>query len=281
MYEGAARGGHLDALKFFERERRISSYYLKFFDRALWYPSDMLTFVACYGHVHVLQWAIENGASLASPDSADTLSLLLKNVCVNGHFAALEWLIAAHPRILEHVKNVLSEHAPANVRILEVLSSHVGTTAVIEALQSHLIRRYALFAPLVQEWCMQQGMCFDADCLFHRMMTSAALEGDVHLAEHFMRLGATWRTEYLITALQCNQLTFCQWAHKRGDLELDFSGAHFHNLQITTLEWLASIGVFLPVKDGDTFEQLVCKYTDIVPYIIEHYPRYEIIQTQD
>ncbi len=267
MYEGAARGGHLDALKFFERERRISSYYLKFFDRALWYPSDMLTFVACYGHVHVLQWAIENGASLASPDSADTLSLLLKNVCVNGHFAALEWLIAAHPPILEHVFEVLSAHAPANARILEILSSHVGTTTVIEALQSLLDDEDAFFAPSVVEWCMQQGVHFDED-FFHRMMQSAASDGNVRDAEHFMRLGATWHAEHIITALECTRISFCQWVHKRGDLKFDFSGAFIFidRLELPALVWLASIGVFLPVDSG--IESLL--------FVLEHYPRYEL-----
>ncbi len=191
---------------------------------------------------------------------------------MHGHLAVLEWLVAAHPPILEHVFDALSARAPANARILEILSSHVGTTTVIEALQSLLDDEDAFFAPSVVEWCMQQGMRFDED-FFHRMMESAASDGYVRDAEHFMRLGATWRAEYLITALECSRISFCQWAHKRGDLELDFSHALIGNLHSPALVWFASIGVFLPVDSG-MFKQPAAHIESLL-CIIEHYPRYE------
>ncbi len=248
-------GGHLDALKYLRTELRCE-----------WTPNAVLVWAAWNGHVHVLQWAIKNGASLVS-----TLSLmhsrLLRDVCMHGHVATLEWLVAAQPPILEHVFDVLSVRAPASARILEILSSHVGITTVVEALQSLLDHGDALFAPSVVEWCMQQGMRFDED-FFYRMMEVAARAGDVRDAEHFMRLGATWHAEHIITALECTRISFCQWVHKRGDLKFDFSGAFIFidRLELPALVWLASIGVFLPVDSG--IESLL--------FVLEHYPRYEL-----
>ncbi len=114
---------------------------------------------------------------------------------------------------------------------------------------------------------MQQGVHFDED-FFHRMMQSAASDGNVRDAEHFMRLGATWRAEYFKTALRFPWISFCQWAHKRGDMKFDFSHAFifYASLELPALVWLASIGVFLPVDSG--IESLL--------FVLEHYPRYEL-----
>ncbi len=165
-------GGHLDALKYLRTELRCE-----------WEPSAVVYFTAQNGHVHVLQWAIENGVSLAL--LASSRSDFLTDVCENGHLAALEWLLAAHLPMLERV---FFGHAPANARMLEVLSSRVGTATVIEALQSLLddkdkflamsLYDKRFFAPSVVEWCMQQGMRFDED-FFHRMMQYVAHEGAV------------------------------------------------------------------------------------------------------
>ncbi len=63
MCNTAAEYGHLNALKYLRTELQCE-----------WNPCEVLKVAAMQGHVHILQWAIENGASLVLPDAAATVS---------------------------------------------------------------------------------------------------------------------------------------------------------------------------------------------------------------
>ncbi len=239
---------------------------------------------AVNGHVHVLKWAIENGAPLVLPTAEETVALhalMLSYVYDGRHTQVLEWLLAVHPPILEHHRACglekigdIRTHVSTDAfsRILELLAPHLGPAKLIEVLQplaQNAIGQY--FAPSVTEWCMQQGVHFDSD-FFDHMMSYDAQEGDVPHMEHYLRLGGMWRAKYFRVALASGQLTFCQWAHRRGDLELDFSlDRSYYPKKL--LAWLASMGLFLSVTEWGRLEAMG---HDSCVYIIEHYPRYAL-----
>ncbi len=146
------------------------------------------------------------------PDPFATRKLhkrLLANMCQHYQAPTLEFLLAAHPPILDHVLigDVLRTHVPTDARILELLALRFGSVRVTDMLQ--WLAGLTYFVPSVIEWCMKQGMRFDAH-FFHRMMVRAASERDVSHMEHLLRLGGTWRAEYFRMALIRDHLTFCQ-----------------------------------------------------------------------
>ncbi len=246
-----------------------------------WDKHEVMCSAAANGHVHVLEWAIENGASLVSPRAQDIHKRLLENACIHGHVSALEWLIKTYPPILELVdlRDILTRTPGSkHWRILDILASHVGTAKVLEVMQSLASNEHSFSCFRQVKWCTKRGMLFDAK-FFHTMMLCAAEIGSVSLMEHYLRAGGAWRAEYFHMALKANRLTFCQWAHKRSDLELDLSRAENHfGCSKEMLVWLASVGVLLRLMDKDIFQRLAyADTTGILPYIIEHYPRYLFI----
>ncbi len=209
----AAFNGRLDALKYLRTELHCE-----------WRPSDVLEGALERGQVHVLDWAIENGGPLVLSDAEKSVAL---HTFIRGRTRVLEWLLAVHPPILEQaeIEDVfLSAHHPDDARILELLASHFGPAKVMEVMQSRLVHNlyyYSYLVPSVMAWLMQQGMQFGPE-FFDRMMHEAAESRDVPELEHYLRLGGKWRAQYFHAALASDRLTFCQWAHKRGDLELGF-----------------------------------------------------------
>ncbi len=157
------------------------------------------------------------------------------------------------------------------VRAIEVLASRFGTAAVTAALLPRV--GYQSFALL--DWCISQGIQPDAE-LLERAMTSVADKYDVSRMEQLLKLGGMWRSQYFHNALQDTRIAFCQWAHKRGDLELDL--AHTDSLCLNATEsiaWLASVGVFISsVTQHNQFCWLARFDSSALPYVLEHYPRY-------
>ncbi len=248
----AAFNGRLDALKYLRTELQCE-----------WKPNDVLVGALESGQVHVLEWAIEKGAPLVLSDAKKLHTFIYRRILprVRGRTQVLEWLLAVHPPILEQAKideDVLYGCIPTDTRILELLASHFGPAKVMEVLQPRLVHNldyYVVVEPSVMEWCMLQGMQFGPD-FFDCTMQKAAAQGDVPNMEHYLRLGGKWRAQYFRIALASNRLTFCQWAHKRGDLELGFDGLGIAQYSKEVLVWLASVGVFLPVVGEVTLAPL-------------------------
>ncbi len=243
-----------------------------------WHPDDVLIEAASKGHVHVMQWALENGGKFTSTDDQERCfqhTALLKNICENGHAHALEWLLVTHPPILDHISlcDILTR-APVSSNVLDVLALHVDTAKIVEVLQQLIFNlNAASFAPSVVEWCMQRG-AQGLDGVFHRMMGRVATAGNAQHMAHYLRLGGDWHAEYFRTALDSRKLSFCQWAHQRGDLELDLSGVDGLPTDAYSpelLAWLASLGVYVRVTA--IFKHLADFSPDSLQYIIEHYPR--------
>ncbi len=224
------------------------------------------------GHMNVLHWAIENGASL---DLASFAKVVLQLVCLNGHTIVLEWFLTAHPSVLESVEvSDFITQPPTNCHVLDILASHLDTSKITQVLRSLASRENCFFVPSVIEWCKKQVMQFDAD-FFHRMMRNAASSGNAQDMDQFLLLGGTWRAEYFRYALEHNRVTFCQWAHKRGDLDLDLTRVDKSNVySMETLMFLASVGVYISVSDEYIFRRLAIQQNDSLVYIINHYPRY-------
>ncbi len=262
----AALHGHLNVLKYLRTELQCE-----------WDPRDVLLEAASSGFTHVLQWAIENGAPLILPDADDTRALheqLLADCNDYERLETLKWLLATHPSILEHVDLAkVFSCKPNDVRFLEIVASRVGAAKVVQVMQSMFDFLEFTWAPPVVEWWMAQGRHVNADFL-HTSMHAVAEYGYGYKMEHFLRLGGVWRPEYIQIALEHVNLSVCEWAHKRGDLKLDFS--HVNDLERISkdvLEWLDSVGVHLRVTDAHVMQRLMHD-PDALQYVIEHYPRY-------
>ncbi len=186
-----------------------------------------------------------------------------------------EWL-ATHPPILQNCDLSGFFIRVPDTRFIDAVASCLGAAKVIEALRKSAGLVMNTFSPSVVEWCTKQGMQFNAEFI-HRMMSLAAGQGDGPRMEHLLQLGGVWSSFYFRNALKCNFLTFCQWAHKRGDLDLDIS--LIGNIELykkETVAWLASVGVYLPRASvtRDTFRQLAQLVDSPLLFVIEHYPRY-------
>ncbi len=261
-----AANGHLDALKYLQMELMCD-----------WKPLKVLLEAASNGHVHVLQWAVENGAPLVLPYAEETHALhtlLVARICNKGFVPALEWLLAMHPTILDHLD--LDDLVPlGSVRVIEILASRFGTAQVMAKLLPRLGDHREDHRFAMMDWCIKQGTHLDADYYERAMLTVAFFLCDVPRTEQLLQLGGVWYANFFHNALVRNKLAFCQWAHKRGDLELGLE--YIDNLRVYSTEalaWLASVGVFLRVTENDTFRRLARLDTGQLPYIIEHYPRY-------
>ncbi len=265
----AAKNGHLDALKYLRTELRCD-----------WRKRNVLEAAAGNGHVHVLQWVIENGASLVLADSEDTAAMhqtMMTNACNLGHVQVLEWLLAAQPAMVDEVTlHVILSHPPKNKCILEVLTAHVGVGSVLNTLDVLVTTNNSnILMPPVMEWCIQQGMRFQ-ESYFYITMMNAACDGDVQRMEDYLRLGGQWLDEYFHVALSRNHLALCQWAHKHG-LELDLARIDLNRLyEKDTLAWLASLGVFVSTSELTVRNHYSDAHDASVRYIIQHYPRYAI-----
>ncbi len=204
--ERAAACGHLDALKLLAELT------------CDWDGTRVLTSATKKGHIHVLQWLFEKMSTDAEL-IVERQELVLKIACKRGHVSVLEWLLAKTPPFLDRdldlndVMTVITR-APPDPRILEILSPRVGIDNITAVLYALARKETVFFVPAVVEWCMNQGMKFDAN-FFHRMMQKAAEFGNSPDMEQFLRMsGGAWRAKYFHDALESDQLSFCQWAYQ-------------------------------------------------------------------
>ncbi len=154
-----------------------------------WNPRYVLQSAAEGGHLHVLEWAIKNGASLELSNPEETASMHAYMLSRARNFRVIHWLLETRPASIRElrIEDIFPPYCYETIcdtPTVQLLVTHFGLSKVVNILKSKVINGGAYIAPSVIDWFIQQGARFDANVFYHLLCKATQYSPVQHVQEY-------------------------------------------------------------------------------------------------